>query len=294
MGVNPTQPRPVAGYDARTTAAVNSVLVEIGQILGSFRDKFVVVGGAVPWLQIKEADMPHVGTIDLDLSLDAAALKEGGYVGLIEALMERDYQQREGLRRFQLVRRVSVTDGGDPVDIIIDFLMPRDIELKRNKPPLIDDFAVQRADGADLALRFNEMMTVTGSMPAGGENTVQLAVCSIPAFLAMKGYAVAGRDKKKDAYDIYYCVKNYPHGTEALAKDCGPVLDCPSGETGFRHIVSKFSQSDGYGPTSVRRFAEEAGILEERTAAQWQQDAFFLVNELLRALGLVDEGQSSR
>jgi len=34
-------------YDERTTAAVKSVLVEMGQILGSFKGKFAVVGGAV-------------------------------------------------------------------------------------------------------------------------------------------------------------------------------------------------------------------------------------------------------
>ena len=35
-------------------------------------------------------------------------------------------------------------------------------------------------------------------------------MCSIPALLAMKGHALAGRYKQKDAYDIYYCVRNYP------------------------------------------------------------------------------------
>lgn len=35
-------------YTDRTTAAVKSVLIEIGQILGSFQGKFAVIGGAVP------------------------------------------------------------------------------------------------------------------------------------------------------------------------------------------------------------------------------------------------------
>jgi hypothetical protein len=33
-------------------------------------------------------------------------------------------------------------------------LMPRDARVEKNIPPLINQFAVQRADGADLALRF--------------------------------------------------------------------------------------------------------------------------------------------
>lgn len=49
-------------YDDRTTAAVRSVLVEIGQTLGSYRGKIATVGGAVPWLLLEESEMRHVGT----------------------------------------------------------------------------------------------------------------------------------------------------------------------------------------------------------------------------------------
>ena len=68
------EPQSASDYDERTTVAVKSVLVEIGQILGSYKGKFAVIGGAVPWLPLGEADMPHVGTIDVDPSLDAEAL----------------------------------------------------------------------------------------------------------------------------------------------------------------------------------------------------------------------------
>lgn len=44
----PKEPQSAAEYDDRTTAAVKSVLVEIGQILGSFKGKFAIIGGAVP------------------------------------------------------------------------------------------------------------------------------------------------------------------------------------------------------------------------------------------------------
>ena len=68
------EPQSAADYDDRTTAAVKAVLVEIGQILGGFRGKFVVVGGVVPRLLLGDAEMEHVGTIDVDISLDPEAL----------------------------------------------------------------------------------------------------------------------------------------------------------------------------------------------------------------------------
>lgn len=144
----PPEPRSAADYDDRTTAAVKAVLVEIGQILGSFQGKFAVIGGAVPWLLLGNEDMPHVGTIDVDLGLDAEALGDGEYATLVDALMEQGYRQRTELRRFQLARQVPVADGGAPIEVVVDFLMPRDAKIVKNVPPLISDFAVQRASGA--------------------------------------------------------------------------------------------------------------------------------------------------
>lgn len=279
-------PQSAADYEDRTTRAVKGVLVEIGQILGSFKGKFAVIGGAVPWLLLDNEDMPHVGTLDVDLGLNAEALGDGEYVTLVEALMGHGYKQREELRRFQLVREVPLNDGGAPIDIVVDFLMPRDAEIVKNRPPILTDFAVQRADGADLALRFYQLVAITGDMPEGGTNRVEVAVCSIPALLAMKGHALNGRHKQKDAYDIYYSIRNYPDGIEALAEACRPLLEQESGARGYQYIADKFDALDGYGATSVRKFVAETDILDGRTAEQWQQDAFGQVDAWLRAVGL--------
>jgi len=100
--LTPNEPQYARDYDDRSTEAVRSVLVEIGQILGSFQGKFAVVGGAVPWLLLDNVEMPHVGTIDIDLGLDAAALQNGEYVHLVEALRTKGYDQST-LKKFQLV-----------------------------------------------------------------------------------------------------------------------------------------------------------------------------------------------
>ncbi|MGJ4931585.1 hypothetical protein ACQR1I_31925 [Bradyrhizobium sp. HKCCYLS2038] len=282
------EPQSAADYDERTTAAVKSVLVEMGQILGSFKGKFAIIGGAVPWLLLESEDMAHVGTLDIDIALDAAALKDDAeYKALIESLMENGYDQRTELKKFQLVRQVDPNDGGPPIDVIVDFLMPRHVELTKNKPALIENFAVQRADGADLALQFYQMVAIDGSMPAGGKNRVEIAIASIPALLAMKGYAIQNRHKQKDAYDIYYCIRSYPGGPQALAADCKPLLELAEGRQGYAHIAGKFDKEDAYGPTSVRKFVEETHLLGDRTPDQWQQDAFGQVQAWLKALGLV-------
>jgi hypothetical protein len=139
--INPSDPQSANEYDDRTSAAVRAVLLEIGQILGSFKGKFAIVGGAVPWLLLD--NLPHVGTIDVDLGLDAEALGDGEYVLLVDALMTHGYRQNKKLKKFQLVRRIEATDEGDPIDIVVDFLMPRDAVIDRNKPPIILKTAVE-------------------------------------------------------------------------------------------------------------------------------------------------------
>ena len=279
-------PRRASDYDDRTTVAVKSVLIEIGQILGSYRGKFAVVGGAVPWLLLNDSDMSHVGTLDVDLSLDAEALGDGEYAQLVESLLSQGYHQPENRRRFQLVRTVPALDGGTDIDIFVDFLMPRDAMIAKNIPPLVADFAVQRADGADLALRFYQLVAIDGDMPDGGDNRVQIAVASIPALLAMKGYAIANRRKQKDAYDIYYSIRNFPGGVEALVAATKPLLEIETARTGYLHIAEKFRGPDAFGPISVRQFVDRPDLLAERTADQWQQDAFGQVDAWLTALGL--------
>ena len=284
--INPNDPQSANDYDDRTTAAVKSVLVEIGQILGSFKGKFAIIGGAVPWLLLSQADIPHIGTTDVDLSLDAKALGDGEYAHLVEALQENGYHQRDNMKRFQLVRTVPATDGGPAIDVVVDFLMPRDAEIIKNVPPLISQFAVQRADGAELALKFYKMVAIEGDMPDGGTNSVRIAVASIPALLAMKGFAINSRLKRKDAYDIHYCIRHFPGGINALVEACLPLLENEQARAGYAHIESKFDTVDGFGPTSVRQFVENSDSLGALTPDQWQRDAFGQVDAWLKAMGL--------
>ena len=280
------EPQSAADYEERTVRAVRAVLIEIAQILGSFRDKFVIVGGAVPWLLLDNAAMRHVGTVDIDLGLDAEALGDGEYARLVELLMEHGYAQGKHLEEFQLERRSPAPDDGSPIDVVVDFLIPKKAAVKKNRPPLIDGFRPVHASGAGLALQFRETIEIEGEMPGGMVNRVKVAIASIPALLAMKGLALDGRYKQKDAYDVYYCVRNFPGGPDALAGACRPLLVHEDAVAGYEHIDAKFETFNSLGPGFVRRFVEETDVLQERTADQWQQDAFGQVDAWLRLLGL--------
>lgn len=82
-------PRVAADYAERESRAAYSVLIEIGQILGTHRGHFVVVGGSVPAVLMRNIEPRHVGTLDIDIELDPDALSEGQYAELVEALVDR-------------------------------------------------------------------------------------------------------------------------------------------------------------------------------------------------------------
>jgi hypothetical protein len=92
--------------------------------------------------------------------------------------------------------------------------------------------------------------------------------------------------KRKDAYDVYFCVRNYPGGIEALAADCQDVLGQASGQEGYSYIRDKFASVESYGPTAVRQFVEATRALDSLTPEQWQQDSFGQVNAWLNKLGI--------
>lgn len=273
-------------YDARGSAAAFSVLIELGQVLGAYRQKFVIVGGAVPWLLMPNVRPSHIGTLDVDLNLSPEALSAGEYATLIESLETAGYERGvDDLKPFQLRRWVRL-DAGEPIAILIDLMMPDDAKTRKNRPPLIDGLRVIEASGGRVALDHNVVRHIEGRMPDGRNNSVDLLVASIPALLVMKGYALIGRDKKKDAYDIYFSVRNFDGGPIALAEACKELLADESVTTGYRNIAGKFQHEDDFGPQTVKAFLAESDALGEMTAEQIQVDAFMQVRAWLRALGL--------
>ena len=280
-----SEPDIARDYQERDVKAAYSVLIELGQVLGAWRDKFVIVGGAVPWLLLGEARPKHIGTLDIDLDLNPDALADGEYASLVEALEKKDYERgKEGLKPFQLRRWVKV-DAGEPVGVLVDLLMPRGARGDQNEDKLVEGLRVLGAHGGDVALTQNTAKKFEGRMPDGRTNEVELLVATIPALLVMKGYALVGRDKKKDAYDIYFSVRNFVGGPAALAAECAKLLGDEVARKGYEHIAGKFRHAGDFGPKTVRLFLEESAALGEMTPEQVQTDAFMQVSDLLKRIG---------
>jgi predicted nucleotidyltransferase len=274
--VNP-EPRHQAEYESRQVEAARRVLVDLGQVLASFRDCLVVVGGWVPDLLISEVEEVHVGSIDVDLALDAQKLNDGRYVELLKMLFDtRRY--RAGAKPFQLLTDVDLGDGAQPVQVEVEFLAAKEVKLKRNNPKLLPDFRVLQADGCGTAFNAPVEIELVGQTIRGVQNTVRLRVASLPDFIIMKAHALAGRDKPKDAYDICYCLTNFPGGLEKLAAAWNQRSEEKDVKRALVILREKFATVGGFGPGQVIEFLD----LSSREAQQIQaRRAFELVQKFL-------------
>jgi hypothetical protein len=274
------EPRHEGDYTDRQVDAARRVLVDVGQVLASFGDAIVVVGGWVPDLLMPNAALEHIGSIDVDLALDAAKLGDGRYAELLKLLLDTGRYEK-GDKDFQLVTVVDLGDGEAPVRVEVEFLAPADVKLKKNHPKLVEGFRVLQFPACAAAFGHPESIELEGVMISGAPNTVHLRVASLPDFIIMKAHAVDGRDKPKDVYDLCYCLDEYPDALTIVAADWRARRDDPLVVAAIEILRTKFQTVDHYGPQQLAIFHDPVDA-DER--AMHARRAFELVQKLLSLL----------
>ena len=268
-------------YEPRQVTAARRVIVDVMQVLASFEDCLVLVGGWVPDLVIGDTDEPHIGSIDVDLALDAGKLDEGRYAEMLDLLL-RTKRYRQGEKEFQFVTNVDLGDGEKPVVVEVEFLAPKEVKTTKNKPKLMDGFRVLKADGCAAAFHSPLSRELKGEMVSGATNTVSLQVASVPDFLVMKAFALNGRDKPKDAYDICYCLDHYAGGISELAKVWRSRRGDGDVSKAIEYLGVKFESIESYGPMQVVEFHNDT---DPETRQEQARRSYELVTQFLAEIG---------
>ncbi len=274
------QPRFREDYSDRQVEAAHRVLIDVGQVLASFADCMVVIGGWVPDLLLPEAKERHVGSIDVDFALDADRLQDGRYAELLALLLETK-RYAQGEKAFQLMTIVDLADGERPVQVDVEFLAPADAALDKNRPRLIAGFRVLQTEGCSEAFRAPVAQSLTGRNIRGADNTVHLLVASLADFLVLKAHAIGGRDKPKDSYDFCFALENLPGGIEPLASDWAARREEQNIARALGILGEKFATVNALGP---RQIVEFHNAPDEETQAMQARRAYELVQSLLRLI----------
>lgn len=244
-------------------AATRIVLGEIAEILEAY-PRAVIAGGSVPYLLIPQDIEPHEGTVDIDVILD---LKQPGAdeVYTLHEILERRLFVQDPKKPFRYTKGVDIQ--GEHFQVLIELL------AGGNPPPSglrhiqAEDVFVSIIKGLEVAL------DKPVDVPLPDDSNQRISVASIPAFFSMKAVALDRREelkKTKDAYDIVYCLRNYPGGVEAVATEFRTAISNSIVASGVELLRDLFASSDSVGPVAYARQSDsfEESELMKREAVE--------------------------
>jgi hypothetical protein len=254
----PEKQTTAADYKSEQVELVRATCLYVATKLGDMMDDLVVVGGLVPSLLIKQDQLPegtdaHAGTMDLDVGLTLALLDEGRYKALTERLRHAKFEQdvnEQGnptRQRWKIEKLEKVT-----VDFLIQPSHPDDRGGKlRDIEP---DFAAVIAPGLHLAFQQRQRIPLEGKTIMGEQAKRNVWVSGPGAFVVLKSLAFRLRGENKDAYDLYYLVRNYGKGVNDVAASLRQLLSDASAQQAVEYLREDFQHHDGTGPRRVAEF----------------------------------------
>ncbi|MGC9385061.1 MAG: hypothetical protein ACP5D6_10715 [Kosmotogaceae bacterium] len=267
-------------YEPGLVTAAKRVLLEIAHLLQIYSDGFVVVGGSVPDLILKNPPESHIGSIDVDIALDQNKIPETDYRTIQSLLVERGYAPEE--QPFTYSRDVFIE--GQRIKVKVDFLAGEYGGTgKKHRTQRVQDLKPRKARACDLAFIQTIPVQITGKLPNGAKDQAIVQVASIVPFLMMKAQALNGRMKEKDAYDIYYCMRYYPGGHRGLVSAFEKFPSNKLVDEGLRILKEKFASPEHVGPVFITNFLAETDL---ETRERIQRDAYERVRALLESLGI--------
>jgi len=277
-------------YSKSVTESSKSVLVEVLRILGSYKDYLVLTGGWAPYFILEafgKGDV-HCGSVDIDFVLHPSLIDLKVYetiVSLIEKRGYKPYIAREGeILPFRFYRSVKSPSDGVEYKIEVDFISEPDV-MKKLSP---DKFLLVQRDlhavvirGSSVVFSHNFEHKISGTLPSGAQTVAAAKVSDVVGSLATKGFALMGRYKEKDAYDIYFVLRHYKGGSRKAAEKVRSFLDEPAIAEALEEIKEKFRTTRSEGPFQVAYFLAPE---DQRLREQIQGEAYSVLNAFFKGL----------
>jgi len=252
-----------------------SVLVEIMTALRSFKENMVIIGGWVPYFMLREHSHRHIGSLDIDIAFDFKHISTGSYKTILQLLKDRDYRQSDK-QPFIFHRHIE----GKTVEVNL-LAGEYGGTGKSRRTQKFQDINARKARGCDLVFDEPVECELKKEMPGGGVNKVKFKIPGAVPFVTTKGMTLWDRYKEKDAYDIWFLLKNYPGGISKLGYLFKSHLSNKLVKEGLEKVRSKFVAVDSPGPVWVANFLEAEDLEEQQRV---QRDAYERIKAFLDIL----------
>jgi len=280
----PEKPSRATDYSKEQIQLVKATCLYVATILGDYMEQAVIVGGLVPSILIDQKNLPdgadsHVGTMDLDMGFALAIFDKKRYQAITDRLraakFSPDVNEQGNLTR----QRWKIEKAGK---VTIDFLVPpvSDDDQGGQIKDIEKDFAAVITPGLELAFKDKIKITLDGNTIFGENAKRDVYVCGPGAFVVLKALAFRNRGENKDAYDLYYHIRNYGSSVEDVAKALKPLLHEKEAKEAIKILNEDFTGNDGVGAVRVARFI--TGSTDEAI----QAEVVGFVHDLLDLCGL--------
>lgn len=255
--MNP-KPSIASDYNSQQLDLVHSVCLYISTIMGDYMDDLVIVGGLVPNLIISQAPPPegaevHVGTQDLDIGFSLGVFNSSRYQDIAERLRRAGFipDVNENLnptfQRWKLEKQVTAT---------VDFLIPQNSQNDVGGTVIHfeNDFCAVVIPGLELAFQDRIKIQISGKTPFEEKVKRDVWVCGPGAYIILKALAFNSRGENKDAYDLYYVIRNFGSGYEEVIQHLLPLTENKYGKLALEILKRDFSDPGSVGSVRVARF----------------------------------------
>lgn len=252
------KPKRASDYKSEQVELVRATCLYVATKLGDMMDDLLIVGGLVPSLLVDQEALakdvePHVGTMDLDVGLQLALLNEGRYRALTERLRDAGFKMDTNDAGNPTRQRWAITGSGT---VTVDFLIQPSLEGDKGGKlrDIQPDFAAIIAPGLRCAFRDRTQVTLTGTTLFGEKATREVWVSDAGAYVVLKALAFDSRGENKDAYDLFYVLRNYGSGVDDVAAKLRPLLDDSEAQRALAILKRDFATLDAVGPMRVAVF----------------------------------------
>jgi hypothetical protein len=268
-------------YKREDLELVRQTCLYVATKLGDLLDDLVVVGGLVPSLLIPDESLPagedvHIGTTDLDLGLSLAILDSKRYEDLLLRLNRADFKPDENEEGNPILQRWKITPSAG-LKVTLDFLIPPSLAADKGGDlrHIQKDLAAVITPGLRLAFRDKQKVSLKGVTLLGEKANRDIWVCGPGAFVVLKALAFDQRGENKDAYDLYFVIRNYGRSIDDVCRCISPLLEEVETKKALAILNRDFLEPDGIGPSRVVQF------LYRGPNADLQADVAGYVKELL-------------
>lgn len=264
-------------YSLGQKEAAQMVLVEIVNLLSEYEGDFLIVGGWVPDLLFPNQN--HVGSIDVDLLVNHLALEEASYDTIEKTLLKNGYNKHSE-KYFTFFKKIIIDD----VEFVVDLDIMAGMyggTAEKHRSQHVQGLRALKATGGNLAFEVDPtQVELNAKRPDGAWDRAVVNVVSIVPYLIMKAAAL-GRGKAKDAYDIYFCIKNFAGGVDSLAQEFHPFRQHGLVRNMINKLEGKFASPEHAGPIDIISFLE---LYDDEDIEMTKRDSFEQIKRLIELL----------